>query len=167
MKLNLLKEQISKLHANSINVPFIAVVETWLKPCIADAQLNIDNYNLYRADREIAKCGGVLLYINNDIIIDCTSSYDDNMCNGVISLSKQSKCFISCIYRPPNSGEKSFSELLNFIQSFIDKHDPHNKFYNFIFGDFNFPQISWSDISLTKNVTPEITALNTFMDKNF
>ena len=151
----------------SINIPFVAVVETWLKPCIADSQININDYSVYQADRKNFKNGGVLLYVNNDIIIDYTVSYDDNTCNGIICLSKKSKCFISCIYRPPNSGESSFSKLLKFMENFIQQHDPHNKFYNFIFGDFNLPQISWNNVTSTKNITPEISIFNNFMDKHF
>ena len=72
----------------SINIPFVAVVETWLEPCIADFQININDYSVYQADRKISKNVGVLQYVNNDMIINYTVSYDTNTCNGIICLSK-------------------------------------------------------------------------------
>ena len=167
MKLQMFKTEIIKLKNSSTYVPFVAVAETWLKPHIADAQLCIDGYNIFRGDRNFKKNGGVLLYIHNDIIIDSSSSYDDGICNGVICISRKSKCFICCIYRPPNSGEDSFSRLLKFIDNFMAVHDPINKLHNYIFGDFNLPQISWNNLISTKNITPEVAILEDFMDKHF
>ena len=57
----MLKEEVSTLNKQNILVPFIAVVETWIKPFISDSQLHIDNYNVFRADRKFSKNGGTLL----------------------------------------------------------------------------------------------------------
>ena len=38
------------LHQGKL-IPFIAVAETWLKPHVTDAQLSIESYQIFRADR--------------------------------------------------------------------------------------------------------------------
>ena len=146
-------------------VPFIGIAESWLKPFITDVQLNMENYNIYRADREHSRNGGSLLYIHRDIIVDISSSYDDDICSGVACLSKKSNCIIVCLYRPPGSSEQSFSKLLDFFSTFFALHNPLNRFHKFIFGDFNFPQISWNNFNSLSYKTPQLVKLFNFMDK--
>ena len=162
LKLHLLKEEILKISSDNIDIPFITIAETWPKPYVNDIQLYLENYTVYRADRAISKNGGVLVYVHNNIIIDSTFSYDDNICNAIVCLSKKSKVIIACIYRPPNLEDSSFSKLLNGVGSFIDRYNSLNKFHIFIFGDFNFPQICWKDISLSKNLTSGVQLLFDF-----
>ena len=45
----------------------IALTETWLKPYTTDAQIKINGYNVYRADRKHREHGGALLYVHQDI----------------------------------------------------------------------------------------------------
>ena len=165
-KLDMLKEEIYKLKSRNVHVPFVAVAESWIKPHITNAQLDIENFNIYRADRVLSKNGGTLLYINNDIFIDLSCVYDDDTCSGIICLSKKSRCIIACVYRPPSSNELSFSNLLLFINNFVESHNS-SKFHIFIFGDFNFPQICWENLDNSKNVTPDVEKFFNFMDNNF
>ena len=90
--------EINDLNKKNFDVPFIAIAETWIKPHISDAQVNIDGYNIFRADRKCSKNGGVMLYIHKAIIIDNFDSFDNDICNGVVCVSKKSKCIIACIY---------------------------------------------------------------------
>ena len=62
--------EIDKLKKKKFDVPFIAITESWIKQHISDAQLTIDEYNVFRADREKSKNGGALLYVHTAIIID-------------------------------------------------------------------------------------------------
>ena len=95
--------------------------------------------------------------------------FDDNVCTGVICLCPIKKCFIACIYRPPNASKDSFGSLLNFLSSFIDKHNVSNTFQVFLSGDFNFPNISWADLTIdsSKSISVLREDLLTFMDKHF
>ena len=166
-KIHELKEIISNIQNNGQSIPFIAIVESWTKPYILDAQLNLDNYQLFRSDRVKSKNGGSLLYILNSIPIEKTVSFDDNTCNAVICLSNKCKCIIISLYRPPNASNESFTRLLNFIEDFSTKHNEQNKLRNFIFGDFNFPGVTW--VSETRCPTSPISfsQLLSFMEKNF
>ena len=95
-----LVDKIKILNKSQIFVPFLAIVETWLKDYISDAQLTISDYNIYRADRSSTKKnGGVMLYIHNSIIVNNFSSFNDNTCSAVACFCSNSNCIIFCIYR--------------------------------------------------------------------
>ena len=163
-KLCMLKEEVNNLAKNNVYVPFIAVVESWLKPFITDAQLNIENYNVYRSDRKLSKNGGALLYTHKDIIIDSSYSFDDNTCNGVVCFSKKSNCFIISVYRPPGSSEQSFSDLLNFLDNCITQHNAFEKLNIYIFGDFNFPKVCWNNLNDVSHKSKDLVNLFNFLD---
>ena len=98
-KVQQLTEELIRLNNKNYPVPFLAVAETWIKPHITDAQINIKGYQVFRSDRKVSQHGGVLLYINDNIHINNFDTFDDDICSGVICLSKTSNCIISCIYR--------------------------------------------------------------------
>ena len=168
-KLEMLKEEILILKEQSITVPFIAVTESWIKPHISDGQLHITNYNIYRADRKLSKNGGVLVYVHESIIIDFSSSYDDDICSAVICISKSKQCFISCVYRPPSCSDNSFLNVIKFIENFIHKYNNLDKFNIFIFGDFNFPSIKWGITScgFPKYLSTSLEVFKNFIDESF
>ena len=43
-KLPKMREEISSLQKNNYFIPFVAIVESWLRPEIADAQINITGF---------------------------------------------------------------------------------------------------------------------------
>lgn len=151
-KLHQITEVLNNFKQKNIPVSFVAIVETWLKDYITDAQLNICHYNVYRSDRSKSKNGGALLYIHESIIIDIFDSFDDDTCNAVICLSSKSNAIICCIYRPPSAGQNSFINMLNFISRFIDTHNKSDKLKTFLFGDFNFPDIHWKNDQITEYI---------------
>ncbi len=165
-KLFFLKEDISCLNKENIFVPFIAIGETWLKPFVADAQLHIEGYNIYRSDRKLSRCGGALLYIHKDIVIDTFSEFDDDTCNGVACLSKSSNCVLICVYRPPSSSVFSFSSLIDFLDNFIVQNNSSGKFSIYISGDFNFPTLNWMDLTSSQHNSTFFSLLFQFLDKH-
>lgn len=50
------------------NFDLFAMSETWLNSTWSDPELEIDNYTIYRYDRNDAKGGGVAIYIKNLLI---------------------------------------------------------------------------------------------------
>ena len=168
-KLHHLKEELLELQKSDFTVPFIAITESWLKEHITDAQINIVDYNIFRSDRKLSRNGGALLYIHRKIIIDNFETFDNNSCNGIVCLSRNSGCIIACIYRPPNSGNDSFSQLLDYLNSFISIHNSQNRYQLFLFGDFNLPQINWNSLTLNKVDQSADLCYNllNFMDKHF
>ena len=169
-KLPRLKDELLSLKNNKFNVPFLAIAETWLKDSITDAEINLNLYNVYRGDRQKSAHGGVLLYIHHKIVINNFSTYDDDICQGVFCFSKLCKCVIGCIYRPPTSGNESFSNLLKFLENFISQFNPNNEFNILIFGDFNFPKANWKTPHLNSSICSDPSPYQlffNFMNTNF
>ncbi len=165
-KLPLIIEQIEHFNKQNIQVSFLAIVETWLKDHITAAQLHIKDYNLYRSDRAVSRNGGSLLYIHNSIVIDSFLCYDDDTCNGVVCFSKKSNCIICSVYRPPNSSQLSFFNLLQFVSNFISSNNANDKIKVFLFGDFNFPDISWQTNCVTEYLGPSAIVFKNLVDKH-
>ena len=57
-RLNFLFNKTQEVH-----YPIIALMKTWLKPCIANAQIHLDSYYVFRGDRAQRDRVGTLLYI--------------------------------------------------------------------------------------------------------
>ena len=65
----------------------IAITETWLQPFMHDAQVALENFNIFKTDRVNRDRGGVVLYVNDMIPIDQVETFDDKTCQGVICTS--------------------------------------------------------------------------------
>ena len=61
----------------SRGVNIFAVAETWLKPDIADDEVDIPHFNLFRKDRINHRGGGVALYCHEDLQIRRKSDLED------------------------------------------------------------------------------------------
>ena len=166
-KIHKLKEIINGFQNNGQVVPFVAIVESWLKPHIHDAQILIENYQVFRSDRLKSKNGGTLLYIHNFIAIEDSVKFDDDTCSCIICFSKTWNCVIISLYRPPNASYDSFSNLLSFINNSLNKFNPSNKLKTFIFGDLNFPGMRWNSESRSSGLSPSSSKLLDFMDEHF
>ena len=101
-------------------------------------------------------------------MIEEFSYYDDNICSGVICLSRNKKCIISCIYRPPTAEISSFSNLLTFLKNFIAKYNSDDQFQICIFGDFNLPKFCWNSTNLCSlSSAPSYKLFTDFLNDNF
>ena len=87
----------------SVFTPYIYVTEGWLKPHITDAQVNIPNYQVIRADRKQRIRGGALLYIHQDLPVSDEQSYDEYFCQATMCTIKPTNTIIVCVYRPPDT----------------------------------------------------------------
>ena len=131
---------------STVNYSILSITETWIKPHITQAQLNIEGFNLYRADRCRRDRGGSCLYIRDNIIVSDVSKYDDDYCEVIHCTLNNLKTLVFSVYRPGDTPHKKFSDVINFIQSCIDSYD--NPWTIIITGDFNFPNICWKTLSI-------------------
>ena len=53
--------------AKTNNYRYIALTETHLREGVRDAEVNIENYTLFRTNKKMRSHGGVALYIRNDL----------------------------------------------------------------------------------------------------
>ena len=147
------------------------MLETWIKPQIADAQIAVPNYQIVRADRQTRERGGCLLYVHDDLPITDEVTFDNDVCELAACTIKPSDTIAVSLYRPPDATNDEFSEMLQFLQKYIDKATKSKHMEIVIMGDFNVPCISWLDFSIKSNYSKETKdcakTLLSFMEHNF
>ena len=167
-KINYLRKEINNRNSKTDMIPsIIAITETHLKPYIEDAQIQIPNYNCVRADRKLRSQGGVLLYFHQDIPITDYDTFDNDVCQAAACISSPSKSMLICAYRPPDTSITRFQQMLIFLQNYIDRN-PNNEIT--ILGDFNFPDICWTDKTInspSKENSESEEIFLSFMTKHF
>ena len=98
------------------NAPYICLTETHLNPDIIDAEIQLENYTLFRSDRNERSHGGVAIYVRNDLaatmILNDSNSYCDSL---VIEIHKLNLILIN-IYRPPKCPKILFNQTLEAIK---------------------------------------------------
>ena len=150
-------------------IPFVIITETHLKPDIFDAEIQIKNYNLQRADRLAnRKGGGVSVYSHDSIAISCVETFSDKHCQAVLLYNETHNVIVVGVYRPPDTPLVSFTNLMIKIQDFINKYNNPDII---IQGDLNFPNVVWCNSAIKSGKSTEdnksAQLLLDFMDKNF
>ena len=166
-----IEEHIHALDKPKSEIPFIIITESWLKPFISDAQITIPDYEIVRQDRIKRLRGGVILYVHKSLPISDICKYDDDTCEAVICTIKTINTKIAAVYRPPDTSDNSFENLLSFLDKGITNLCHPNRHMDIIMaGDFNFPDINWltSHIHIgNKLTTNSEDQLLRFMEKHF
>lgn len=131
----------------------VILTETWLNPEIEDKELfprNLD-YKVFRHDRHGQRGGGVLIAIKSFI-----SSFDICLANHDLEFTcicvctPSNKVIVGVCYRPPNCASSFHTDLCSVL---LDIRDRFPKADMLLFGDFNFPQIDWSNLSSVGSAT--------------
>lgn len=129
-------EEISLL-IKQTNVDVMCITETWLDEHISNDVINVDGYSIIRKDRKDKKGGGVLIYVNSDIVFkereDLVTSKDLEMIwIEIFCENTKNNHLVSCVYRPPNVCH----EYLNHIVDCLEKAHAEDKYMS-ILGDMN------------------------------
>ena len=136
----------------------ISITETWLKPHISDAQVKLQNFNVYRSDRLNRERGGCCLYVKDNLIVSNELKFDGKFCGVVCCTIESTKSVVFSVYRPGDTPHEKFQEALEFIQSCIDSVD--DSWTIIITGDFNFPNICWDTLSVKSSSNGCTTCAN-------
>ena len=113
-------DQVSHI-INKYKYDVFAVSETWLDSTVADSEIAIDGYDVYRRDRSNdVRGGGVCLYVKTMLSFTLTN---DLVVNDIEALWGEIKCMkssflVSVMYRPPNSSQNYFECILECILEF-------------------------------------------------
>ena len=105
---------------------------------------------MHRNDSPDNPHGGVLIAAKKDLELHhIQSSKDLELISGTIKISKQKKMVISSYYSPPTHSDESY---LKRAYDQISKLRTANRKYVFtLVGDFNVPDVSWKDNSITSS----------------
>ena len=125
--------------------------ESWLKAGTMNCEVFPDTYNVFRKDwnPEVkANGGGVFilvkkLYVASEIKLDtkCELLFVD------LKLKDPKYVKIGCLYRPPWTNEEYIEDL----QKVLGEIDPQRRNNVWLGGDFNVPNVDWSDVMCSPN----------------
>ena len=99
----------------------LCITESWLNKYVSDAMLNIDGYNMIRADRSAQSGkqtgGGIILYHKNNL--DITEIKGLTVCNQnveilwvTLQLKQTRPQYIGVVYRPPDGDYNAAVDIL-------------------------------------------------------
>ena len=130
---------------------FLGLTETWLTNSHKNGELEIDNYTIFRKDRDRIKSkygrasGGVAIYVRNDLspFFESIFEFSNGVNEALMLLSKKFNTLLCVIYRQPtNNNHKSdapeFIELISALKEKIDGIQGCTPDV-YILGDFNIP----------------------------
>ena len=146
-----LRNKMDLLHAKCLveraykEACIIAFTETWLNEAVTDAEVDLDNFTILRADRtrgsRKVKGGGVCMYVNNNNIKIHSKVCTPNLEMLTVSLRpfhlprEFPTVVISCVYIPPSANINAAAELV--ANSANDMQGKYPEAPVFIVGDFN------------------------------
>ena len=122
--------------------------ESWLKPDITNSEAFPPEYAVFRRDRKSdtkKSGGGVFILVRKEYI--CTEIQVDTNCEFQaieLQLKDQQNVKICNFYRPPWTDDSYFEDFIIAMQQV----DAKGKGNIWVGGDFNLPDIDWSDVKL-------------------
>ncbi|MES9974559.1 MAG: reverse transcriptase domain-containing protein, partial [Candidatus Thiodiazotropha sp.] len=130
------------------NPSLLALTETWLTKDVMDGEISLSGYQVFRADSQRGRNGGVAIYLREDLPPSVTINVDripflDELWLQ-FNLRGNDKLLIGVIYRPPSSPE---STDIAFAQHLIDIIYRNPSTHLLLMGDFNLPSINWEGLS--------------------
>lgn len=129
----------------------VVLTETWLHSNISDNEiLSNQNFNLFRRDRIGRRGGGVLIATKNTLSSSLILQDDNIELLCILIQNPAVKAIFGVCYRPPDS-HRSFCDSLT--RALTDLKTKHPDTPVFLFGDFNFPEISWTLLSTSNRTT--------------
>ena len=147
-KIPTLNEEIG---ISEVFIPFFSITETHLKDIHFDAEIAIQEYEVYRSDRKERRQGGVAVYVHNSITVNNVEKYSDGYCEAVMMYIKKAKLHISSVYRPPLAPEDSFKACMKKVTEFTEKQTGCE---HIMLGDFNFRFLNWDTETISTDGIP-------------
>jgi len=127
----------------------IGITESWGKTEVADSEISLEGYTMYRTDREDGrKGGGVLLYIDSKLMVtvrDDLSNDKFRECIWCDIISGNEKTLVGICYRSPSSTTLENDGLIEIIKKAGDEEV-------MIMGDFNFSDIEWNTLRASSQI---------------
>ena len=126
----------------------ICLTETWLKPTVSDAEVQIPGFNIIRKDRE-KRGGSVCVYIRNHIsakeinISQVSSNEHIEILSLKIQVNMNKSIVVTTIYRSPSAPISAMDDIHDLLEYHVS-----SKLDFFIVGDMN---IDFNTPAKTKN----------------
>ena len=160
---------MNKTHELSIAVEIykaliLCITETHLSNEIKDAEIQLNNYQIFRQDRKSGKsCGGSCIFVHKTIEAEYLKDFSAPDSVG-ISVKLHNQCIkIVCVYRSQNLSPTERLDLLHSIKSL--KVETNEELH--IYGDFNLPNVSWDTLTVNcpvNTINPFYTVQRDFLE---
>ena len=128
----------------SENVCMLFVCETWLDDSVMDKEVNIQDFNLFRSDRDGRIRGGSAIYLKNEFCVDRSRClfFSNGVCEVTALMIEDYDIALICFYRPPDTSSSEFNEALSEVKVWFQENCDNT--HVMCFGDFNFPWLTWN-----------------------
>ena len=136
--------------AEENNAGIVVLTESHLKEDIRDAEIKIDEFEIFRTDREAYKNGGVIIYVKSKLNLGakCLLSISHNKIELMIIKFTGIDTILIAIYRPPDATLSSFLYVSAHIREVLEEYSGLEQ--NIILtGDLNMPIINWENGLIT------------------
>lgn len=133
------------------NYDVVTISETWLDNSIENVNLALDDYNLYRFDRDRPvlygkkKVGGLCVYVKQDIYVNDTHYAYLNTSEEFIEIQilkvrkgNDKESVIINTYRPPNGNTERFLEFATYVLEIVSTERYSDIYF---IGDINIDHI--------------------------
>ena len=152
------------------NCQLILLSETHLHENILNAEIQIDGFSIFRADRqEDIKGGGVAIYVSDLLskAVETVSSGSNGLVEWITIFLRDINMLIINVYRSPQASKDGFNACCRQISRDIEAIGSPTPTL-IMGGDFNFPQVDWqnSDLNIYRNQT-QLCDLLSITDTNF
>ena len=151
--------------ANAIatsNYDIICLCETLLNENIASSELMLNEYSIYRSERQTAKYqnlhGGVLMAVKQTFSSKLLPNKQPECCLTCSIQINDKQIIVCCFYNPPSSSKYRYC-LRDFAQISNEIEKSNQSTATLICGDINFPNANWIDYSSTENEENSIIEL--------
>jgi hypothetical protein len=138
--------------AGEIKPHIICITETAPKNAqtpLVPSEIQLRGYSLHTNEGNPKR--GVAIYVDEHLHGSTleTDVHFEESCWVKISLKDNDCLLIGCLYRSPNSNKANNDELLNMLKRICQ--DRHHKYSHLLIcGDFNLPDIKWTNLPFTR-----------------
>ena len=133
-----------KAYTSMYKHDFICLLETYPDSSTPDSLLEIDGYNLTRADHpDNIKRGGVCIYYKESLPVRVLSSPYLKEALLLEMIDSNKRIIVSVIYRSPSQNNREFNSFLSSFEQLLSEISKRKPTVSIITGDFNARSSSW------------------------
>jgi hypothetical protein len=144
----------------------IALTESHLSEDISSAEIQMEGYQLYRADRLNRRQGGVVVFLKDEVACVVLSAGSNDVVEHLVLHIEAFNLVMVTIYRPPDCSNEHFRQTMALISEKLEALGTPSPTI-LINGDFNMPEMRWHDRRMyggTEMVRSQAGILLNFMD---
>ncbi|XP_026688602.1 uncharacterized protein LOC113473035, partial [Diaphorina citri] len=129
-----------------VDYDVIVFTETWLKSYIYDSELGLDDFSIYRCDRETIKPnsegGGVLIAVRKRFSSQLINIVNDSVETLFIKIQiNKTPLILNAVYIPPSSSSDHYGKYVDLLDQVLLSHLDS---VILLAGDYNAPSLTWS-----------------------